>query len=50
MHYLNNNKLTKFIDNVDKKLIKEMVYEHLIRKDNIKTVERFKIEGILWYN
>ena len=45
VNYLNNNKLTKFIGNVDEKLIKEMILDHLIRKGNIKTVERFKEEG-----
>ena len=41
VNYLNNQKLTKFIGNVDEKLIKEMILDHLIRKGNIKTVERF---------
>ena len=41
VNYLNNKNLTKFIGNVDEKLIKEMILDHLIRKGNLKTVERF---------
>ena len=45
VNYLNNKNLTKFIGNVDEKLIKEIILDHLIRKGNIKTVERFIDEG-----
>ena len=45
VNYLNNKNLTKYIGNVDEKLIKEIILDHLIRKGNIKTVERFIDEG-----
>ena len=41
VNYLNNKSLTKFIGNVDEKLINEMILDYLIRKGNLKTVERF---------
>ena len=41
VNYLNNKNLTKFIGNIDEKLINEMILNYLIRKGNIKTVERF---------
>lgn len=41
VNYLNNKSLSKFIGRVDQKLINEMILDHLIRKGNIKTVERF---------
>ena len=41
VNYLNNKNLTKFIGNIDEKLINEMILDFLIRKGNIKTVERF---------
>ena len=41
VNYLNNKDLTKFIGNIDEKLIKELIVEHLIRKGNAKTVQRY---------
>ena len=41
VNYLNNKSLTKFIGNIDQKLINEMILDYLIRKGNIKTVDRF---------
>ena len=41
VNYLNNKSLTKFIGNVDEKFINEMILDYLIRKGNLKTVERF---------
>ena len=46
-NYLNNKNLIKFIGNVDEKLIKELIVEHLIRKGNIKTVQRYLEESKL---
>ena len=40
-NYLNNKNLTKFIGNLDQKLIKEMIVDHLIRKGNVKTAEKY---------
>ena len=39
--YLNNENLTKFIGNIDEKLIKEMIVDHLIRKGNVRTVQKY---------
>ena len=47
VNYLNNKNLTKFIGNIDEKLIKELIIEHLIRKGNVKTVQRFIEESKL---
>ena len=41
VNYLNNKNLTKFIGNIDQNLINEMILDHLIRKGNIKTIDRF---------
>ena len=41
MNYLNNENLTKFIGNIDEKLIKEMIVDHLIRKGNVRTVQKY---------
>ena len=46
-NYLNNKNLIKFIGNVDEKLIKELIVEHLIRKGNAKTVQRYLEESKL---
>ena len=40
-NYLNNKNLSKFIGNIDQKLIKEMIVDHLIRKGNVKTAEKY---------
>jgi len=47
VNYLNNKNLIKFIGNVDEKLIKELIVEHLIRKGNAKTVQRYLEESKL---
>ena len=47
VNYLNNKTLIKFIGNVDEKLIKELIVEHLIRKGNGKTVQRYLEESKL---
>jgi len=47
VNYLNNKNLIKFIGNVDEKLIKELIVEHLIRKGNVKTVQRYLEESKL---
>jgi hypothetical protein len=47
VNYLNNKNLTKFIGNIDEKLIKELIVEHLIRKGNVKTVQRYLEESKL---
>ena len=47
VNYLNNKNLIKFIGNVDEKLIKELIVEHLIRKGNGKTVQRYLEESKL---
>jgi len=47
VNYLNNKDLTKFIGNIDEKLIKELIVEHLIRKGNAKTVQRYIEESKL---
>ena len=41
VNYLNNKNLTKFIGNLDEKLINEIILDYLIRKGNLKTMERF---------
>ena len=41
VNYLNNENLQKFIGNIDEKLIKDMIVDHLIRKGNVKTVQKF---------
>ena len=50
VNYLNNQNLTKFIGNIDEKLIKELIVEHLIRKGNGKTVQRYIEESKLELN
>ena len=47
VNYLNNDNLTKFMDNIDEKLIKEMIVDHLIRKGNVKTVQKYIEESKL---
>ena len=47
VNYLNNKNLTKFIGNIDEKLIKGMIVDHLIRKGNAKTVQKFIEESKL---
>ena len=47
VNYLNNKNLIKFIGNIDEKLIKELIVEHLIRKGNAKTVQRYLEESKL---
>ena len=47
VNYLNNTNLIKFIGNIDEKLIKELIVEHLIRKGNVKTVQRYLEESKL---
>ena len=47
VNYLNNKNLIKFIGNVDEKLIKELIVENLIRKGNVKTVQRYLEESKL---
>ena len=50
VNYLNNKNLIKFIGNIDEKLIKELIVEHLIRKGNAKTVQRYLEESKLELN
>ena len=47
MNYLNNDNLIKFMGNIDEKLIKEMILDHLIRKGNVKTVQKYIEESKL---
>ena len=47
VNYLNNQNLTKFIGNIDEKLIKEMIVDHLIRKGNVKTAQKYIEESKL---
>ena len=47
VNYLNNDNLIKFIGNIDDKLIKEMILDHLIRKGNVKTVQKYIEESKL---
>lgn len=47
VNYLNNQNLTKFIGNIDEKLIKEMIVDHLIRKGNVKTAQKYIEESEL---
>ena len=47
VNYLNNKNLTKFIGNIDENLIKEMIVDHLIRKGNVKTAEKYIEESKL---
>ena len=47
VNYLNNKNLNKFIGNIDEKLIKEMIVDHLIRKGNAKTVQKYIEESKL---
>jgi len=47
VNYLNNKNLTKFIGNIDEKLIKEMIVDHLIRKGNVKTAQKYIEESKL---
>ena len=41
VNYLNNKNLTKFIGNIDENLINEIILDYLIRKGNLKTMDRF---------
>ena len=47
VNYLNNDNLIKFMGNIDDKLIKEMILDHLIRKGNVKTVQKYIEESKL---
>ena len=47
VNYLNNKNLNKFVGNIDEKLIKEMIVDHLIRKGNAKTVQKYIEESKL---
>ena len=47
VNYLNNTNLIKFVGNIDEKLIKELIVEYLIRKGNVKTVQRYLEESKL---
>ena len=47
IYYLNNKNLNKFIGNIDEKLIKEMIVDHLIRKGNVKTAQKYIEESKL---
>ena len=47
VNYLNNDNLIKFMGNIDEKLIKEMILDHLIRKGNVKTVQKYIEESKL---
>ena len=46
-NYLSNKNMTKFIGNIDEKLIKEIIIDHLIRQGNIETVKKFIEENKL---
>ena len=46
-NYLNNKNLTKFIGNIDEKLIKEIIVDHLIRKGNVNTAKKYIEESKL---
>ena len=47
VNYLNNKNLTKFIGNIDEQLIKEIIVDHLIRKGNVNTAQKYIEESKL---
>ncbi len=46
-NYLNNKNLAKFIGNIDEQLIKEIIVDHLIRKGNVNTAQKYIEESKL---